>query len=92
MERTPSRRATEGSDQPHVDDASGGGRHGDHRTYFFDAAASPNAFWVPLADLDLKSGAPVIKLPLAGGGTYSGGAAGDFVAAAPFAFFAAPTD
>ena len=62
------------------------------RTYFFDAATSPNAFWTPLADLDLAEGAPVKKLPLAGGETYSGNAAGDFVAAAPFAFFAAPAD
>ncbi len=63
-----------------------------HRTYFFDAATSPNAFWTPLEDLDLAAGAPVKKLPLAGGETYSGNAAGDFVAAAPFAFFAAPVD
>ena len=61
-----------------------------HRTYFFDSATSPNAFWAPLEDLDLAEGAPVKKLPLAGGETYSGNAAGDFVAAAPFAFFAAP--
>jgi hypothetical protein len=47
-----------------------------HRTYFFDAATSPNAFWAPLADLDLAEGAPVKKLPLAGGETYSGNAAG----------------
>ena len=63
-----------------------------HRTYFFDAATSPNAFWAPLKDLDLAEGAPVNKLPLAGGETYSGNAAGDFVAAAPFTFFAAPAD
>ena len=63
-----------------------------NRTYFFDAATSPNAFWAPLEDLDLAEGAPVKKLPLAGGETYSGNAAGDFVAAAPFAFFAAPAD
>ena len=50
----------------------------------------PQRFWVLLADLDLKPGAPVKKLPLAGGETYSGNAAEDFVAAAPFAFFAAP--
>jgi choloylglycine hydrolase len=63
----------------------------DHKnlTYFYDAATSPNAFWTPLADLDLKEDAPVKKLALAGGETYSGNAAGDFVAAAPFAFFAA---
>jgi choloylglycine hydrolase len=66
----------------------------DHKnlTYFFDAATSPNTFWAPLADLDLTEGAPVKKLPLAGGETYSGNAAGHFVAAAPFTFFPAPVD
>lgn len=59
-------------------------------TYFFDAATSPNTFWVPLADLDLSEGAPPMKLPLAGGETYAGSAAASFVAAAPFKFFEAP--
>ena len=59
------------------------------RTYFFDAATSPNAFWVPLADLDLEAGASVLKLPLAGGQTYSGNAAGSFAPAQPFAFYPA---
>jgi penicillin V acylase-like amidase (Ntn superfamily) len=59
-------------------------------TYFFDAATSPNAFWVPLAKLDLSEGAPVRKLPLAGGETYAGSAVGDFVATTPFKFFEAP--
>jgi penicillin V acylase-like amidase (Ntn superfamily) len=59
-------------------------------TYFFDAATSPNTFWVPLADLDLSEGAPPLKLPLAGGETYAGSAAGNFVATAPFTFFEAP--
>jgi penicillin V acylase-like amidase (Ntn superfamily) len=60
------------------------------RTYFFDAATSPNAFWAPLADLDLAEGAPALKLPLADGQTYSGNAAGSFAPAEPFAFFPAP--
>ena len=28
-----------------------------NKVYFFDSATSPDAFWVPLADLDLKEGA-----------------------------------
>jgi penicillin V acylase-like amidase (Ntn superfamily) len=43
--------------------------------YFFDSATSPNTFWVPLADLDLKAGAPVKKLTVEGGKIYSGNAA-----------------
>ena len=56
------------------------------RVYFFDSATSPNAFWVPLADLDLKEGAPVKKLTLAGGKVYSGNAADKFVETKPFTF------
>ena len=55
-------------------------------------AARPDPFWAPLGDPGLAKGAPVKKRPLAGGETYSGNAAGDFVAAAPFAFCAAPAD
>jgi penicillin V acylase-like amidase (Ntn superfamily) len=54
--------------------------------YFFDSAISTNAFWVPLAELDLKEGAPVKKLTLTGGKVYSGSAAGKFELAQPFAF------
>ncbi|MBN9017202.1 MAG: linear amide C-N hydrolase [Rhizobiales bacterium] len=56
------------------------------KVYFFDSSTSPNAFWVPLADLDLKEGAPVKKLTLAGGKVYSGNAADKFEEAKPFAF------
>ena len=63
-----------------------------HRTCFFAAATSPNAFWAPLADLDLAAGGPVKKLPLAGGEIYLGNAAGDCVVAAPFTLLAAPAD
>ncbi len=38
----------------------------------------PTTFWVPLAELDLKEGAPVKKLTLQGGKTYSAGAASKF--------------
>lgn len=54
--------------------------------YFFDSATSPNTFWVPLADLDLKAGAPVKKLVVEGGKIYSGNTASQFVPAQPFAY------
>lgn len=59
-----------------------------NKVYFFDSSTSPNAFWVPLADLDLAPGAPVKKLDLTGGKVFSGNAAGDFVEAKPFVFLA----
>jgi choloylglycine hydrolase len=60
----------------------------DHKdkVYYFDSAISPTVFWVPLAELDLKEGAPVKKLSLVGGKTYSGSAASKFETAEPFAF------
>ena len=64
----------------------------DHKNnvYFFDSATSPTVFWVPLGELDLKEGAPVKKLTLVGGKTYSGSAASKFEPAEPFAFLPAP--
>ena len=59
------------------------------RIMLFDAVASPSAFWVPLADLDLKPGAPVMKLQLAGGMTYEGNAADEFKPAPMFTFLPA---
>jgi choloylglycine hydrolase len=59
------------------------------KVYFFDSATSPNAFWVPLADLDLKAGAPVKKLTLTGGKVYAGNAASAFEPAEPFTFLPA---
>ncbi len=59
------------------------------RIYFFDSSTSPNSFWVPLADLDLKEGAPVKKLTVAGGKVYSGNAADKFVATPAFTFLPA---
>ena len=60
-----------------------------HRVMLFDAVASPSAFWIPLEDLDLKPGAPVMKLQLAGGQTYEGNAADDFKPAPMFTFLPA---
>jgi penicillin V acylase-like amidase (Ntn superfamily) len=57
--------------------------------YLFDSATSPNAFWIPLTELDLKEGAPVKKLLLTGGKVYAGNAAGKFEPAPPFAFLPA---
>lgn len=60
-----------------------------NRVLFFDSATSPNAFWVPLADLDFTEGAPVKKLTMAGGRVYAGNAASQFEPARPFAFLPA---
>lgn len=62
------------------------------KVYFFDSATSPNTFWVPLADLDLKAGAPAKKLELTGGRVYSGNAAARFVPATPFTFLPVKVD
>lgn len=63
----------------------------DHKnlTYCFDSATSPNIFWVQLADLDLKEGAPVKKLTVSGGKIYSGNASKLFEPAEPFEFLPA---
>jgi len=50
-----------------------------HRVVLFDSAMAPATFWVKLEDLHLEPGAPVRKLALAGGRTYSGNAAEKFV-------------
>jgi choloylglycine hydrolase len=60
--------------------------------FFFDSATSPNVFWVPVKNLDLKEGAPVKKLTLTGGKVYAGNAADKFEPATPFAFLPAPAE
>jgi len=60
-----------------------------NKVYYYDSATSPTTFWVPLAELDLKEGAPVKKLALIGGKTYSGSAASKFEPAQPFEFLPA---
>ena len=57
-----------------------------NRIYLFDSAMTPATFWVKLDDLDLKPGAPVKKLTLTGGKTYSGDASDKFAVAEPFQF------
>jgi len=63
----------------------------DHKNqiYYYDSATSPTTFWVPLAELDFKEGAPAKKLTLQGGKTYSGSAASKFEPAQPFEFLPA---
>ena len=57
-----------------------------NRIVLFDSAMTPATFWVKLDDLDFKPGAPVKKLDLTGGKTYSGDAADKFVEAKLFNF------
>jgi len=57
-----------------------------NRVVIFDSAMTPATFWVKLDDLDLRPGAPVKKLELAGGRTYSGNAVDKFVDANLFTF------
>lgn len=59
-----------------------------NKVFFFDSATSPNAFWVPLSDLDFTTGAPVKELVMAGGKVYAGNAASKFEPAKPFTFAA----
>jgi len=57
-----------------------------HRVVIFDSALTPATFWVKFDDLDLEKGAPVKKLQLAGGNTYSGNAVSHFADATLFTF------
>jgi choloylglycine hydrolase len=54
--------------------------------YYFDSATSPNIFWVELAKLDFKEGAPVKKLPVSGGEIYGGEVSEKFAPAPAFAW------
>lgn len=54
------------------------------KVLFFDSSTSPNAFWVPMNDLDFSEGAAVKKLTLAEGKVYAGNAAEKFEPADPF--------
>lgn len=57
--------------------------------YYFDSATRPNTFWVALAKLDLRPGAPVKKLTIAHGEVFSGEVSGEFKDAEPFKFLPA---
>ena len=60
-----------------------------NKIYYFDSATNPNTFWIPLSDLNLAKGAPVMKLTIAGGRVYSGNTAKLFEPAEPFQFLQA---
>lgn len=57
--------------------------------YYFDSATRPNTFWVSLARVDLKPGAPVRKLAIQDGEVFSGETATLFKQAEPFRFLPA---
>lgn len=57
-----------------------------NRVVIFDSALTPATFWVKLDELDLRPGAPVKKLQLAGGKSYSGNALSHFAPAKLFTF------
>lgn len=57
--------------------------------YYFDSATRPNTFWVSVARLDLKPGAPVKKLTIANGEVFAGEVAGEFKPSEPFKFLPA---
>jgi penicillin V acylase-like amidase (Ntn superfamily) len=59
---------------------------------YYDSATSPNVFWVPISEMNFQEGAPVKKLTLVGGKTYSGDAANEFEDAQPFKFLPAKTN
>lgn len=63
-----------------------------NRTLYFDSAISPTVFWLDIDGLALEPGAPVKRLPLRDGQTYSGDATASLVPAEPFAFLSAQAD
>ncbi|MEI7874174.1 MAG: linear amide C-N hydrolase [Alphaproteobacteria bacterium] len=60
--------------------------------YFFDSATRPNTFWVSLAKLDLKPGAPVKKLTIQNGEVFSGEVSSNFKPSEPFKFLPATSN
>lgn len=59
------------------------------RVLVFDAVAQPSVFWVSLDQLDLRAGAPVRRLRVAGGQANAGETAGQFAPATAFTFLPA---
>ncbi|WP_422931795.1 linear amide C-N hydrolase [Singulisphaera sp. PoT] len=55
-----------------------------NRVIYFDSAMSPTVCWVTLSSLDFSEGAPVKKLALSKGETYSGDASSSFRPSEPF--------
>jgi penicillin V acylase-like amidase (Ntn superfamily) len=58
--------------------------------YYFDSATRPDTFWVSLSKLNLKPGAPVLKLTIDDGQVFSGETASNFVPTPSFKFMPAP--
>ena len=56
------------------------------RVLLFDSVTFPGVFWVSLDQLDLSPGAPVRRLPVAGGRVFAGETAAQFEPAQPFPF------
>ncbi len=61
------------------------------KRYFFDSVHTPSVFWVDLDKLDLKQGAPALKLDLTGNPMRAGEVSKDFAPAQPFKFLAPQT-
>ncbi|MFN9630201.1 MAG: linear amide C-N hydrolase, partial [Cyanobacteriota bacterium] len=59
------------------------------RVLLFDSVTSPSVFWVSLDQVDLAPGAPVRRLPVAGGRVYAGETAAKFEPSPPFPFLPA---
>jgi choloylglycine hydrolase len=62
------------------------------RIYFFESTQAPVLVWVDLDDLDLKPGAPVLKLDLVNGGDLAGDMAKSFKPSTPMQFRKGSTD
>ncbi|MGF6773616.1 penicillin V acylase-like amidase (Ntn superfamily) [Paraburkholderia sp. GAS199] len=58
--------------------------------YYFDSSTRPDTFWVALGKLNLKPGAPVMKLSIDSGQVYSGEVSASFVPTPSFRFMPAP--
>ena len=60
----------------------------DGQRYFFDNVHTPSVFWTDLGKLDLKAGAPVLRLDLSGNRILSGEVSKEYKPAEPFKFLA----
>lgn len=60
-----------------------------NRVYYFEAATSPNVFWVSFDKVGIKPGGPAMRLPVDDGPVWAGDVAGNFKAADAFHFLPA---
>ena len=56
------------------------------KIYYFESVLSPNVIWLSLNDLNLKKGAPVLKLKLSNSTIYTGDVKTNLEKATPFEF------